>query len=109
MSVYRVTLLGRVINNRTKNSIKEVSIVFIDSRTGTELSRASTDIDGEFEMAFTYSDSRNHVTMKLDKDPGYKYKIMNFSITGYDPIKDFGDIEMQEIDVPSPRVRINIP
>lgn len=65
----------------------------------------AVDADGEFDHAVTTSSpasTTQQCELTIDKDKGYRYKSMQFSINTTDPAKDLGDIELEPYTVMSP-------
>ena len=93
-----VRLRGRVINKNTRQPISGV-VVALRKTTGSSSTSVSVDVDGEFDHSVSVSSSSSSSSRKyeliIDKDPGYKYKVISFTLSTSSPSKEFGDIELE--------------
>jgi hypothetical protein len=94
----KVRLRGRVINKITRQPINKVEVK-LRKTTSSSSATIAVDVDGEFDYGVTVSSSSPSSQRKyeliIDKDPGYKYKVISFTVSTYSPSKEFGVIELE--------------
>ena len=89
-----IRIRGRVINKITRQPVTGV-VVTLRKASSSPVSIA-VDVDGEFDENVSVYSGSDKYEMKIDKDAGYRYKIVSFTFGSTSALsKDFGDIELE--------------
>ena len=92
-----VRIRGRVINKITRQPIDKVEVK-LRKTTSSSSTTIPVDVDGEFDHSvsvYSGSSSQRKYELIIDKDPGYKYKVISFTLSTSSPSKEFGVIELE--------------
>ncbi len=94
----KTRIRGRVINKITRQPINKVEVK-LRKTTSSSSTVIPVDVDGEFDHSVTVysssSSSQRKYELIIDKDPGYKYKVISFTLSTLLPSKEFGVIELE--------------